>query len=160
MSLGEFGALGPILNPPALAGSCKSSRNACRPRLRAHYESEIDMPVRLSKSTAQTQLEIERRRTIRITYRDLKVTYDGMTDWVEVRSPDLSPDGLFLNTTHEFRPGTHLKLCFELSRTGVLIQAMGDVRYCLPGLGVGVEFVDLPARTRGAIEKELEVMQK
>ena len=118
------------------------------------------MSVRVNKSTTQTQLEIERRRAIRIIYRDLKVMYDGVTDWLEVRSPDLSPDGMFLNTPHEFRPGAHVKLCFELLRTGVLIQATGDVRYCLPGLGVGVEFVNLPACARAAIEKELEVMQK
>jgi hypothetical protein len=35
--------------------------------------------------------------------------YDGVTDWVEVRSPDLSPDGMFLNTPREFRPGAHVK---------------------------------------------------
>jgi Tfp pilus assembly protein PilZ len=110
--------------------------------------------------SAQTQLEIERRRAIRIVYRDLKIMYDGVTDWVEVRSPDLTPDGVFLNTPREFRPGDHVKLRFELLRTGVVIQAMGDVRYCLPGLGVGVEFVNLPAYARAAIEKELEEMQK
>lgn len=105
-------------------------------------------------------MEIERRRSIRIVYHDLKIMYDGMTDWVEVRSRDLTPEGMFVNTSREFRQGAHMKLCFELLRTGLVIQAMGDVRYCLPGVGVGVEFVNLPACARAAIEEELEEMQK
>jgi Tfp pilus assembly protein PilZ len=110
--------------------------------------------------SAETQLEIERRRAIRIVYRDLKIMYDGVTDWVEVRSPDLTPDGMFINTSREFRQGAHMKLRFELLQTGAVIQVMGDVRYCLPGVGVGVEFVNLPGCARAAIEKELERMQK
>ena len=33
---------------------------------------------------------------------------------------------------------------------------MGNVRYCLLGIGVGVQFVNLPEYARAAIEKELE----
>ena len=33
---------------------------------------------------------------------------------------------------------------------------MGNVRYYLPGIGVGVQFVNLPEHARAAIEKELE----
>jgi hypothetical protein len=105
---------------------------------------------------ARTSTEKEHRGTILIIYRDLKVKYAGLTDWVETQALDLTPEGLFLNTPRELRTGTRVKLQFELVRTGVLIQTMAEVQYCLSGLGAGVEFVDLPVYAHAAIVKELE----
>jgi PilZ domain-containing protein len=107
-----------------------------------------------------TEIRAEQRKAPRILYRDLKIIYDGMAHAVYERSPDLSTSGMFINTPRVYPPGAQLKLRFDLLRTGVIVQALGNVRYCLPGIGVGVLFVNLPEYARAAIEKELEIMKK
>jgi hypothetical protein len=110
--------------------------------------------------TKLTPAQEEQRRAIRIVDHDLKIIYDGCSDWVDVRSPDISTSGLFINTPHSFAKGTRLKLRFELPGTGTRIQAVGEVRHCLPGVGVGVEFVDLHELARREIQKYVDAMAK
>ena len=88
---------------------------------------------------------------------ELSMIYEGATEDVAVRPPDLSPHGMFINTPNEFPEGAVLKLRFRLSRTGVVIQTRCEVRYCLKGVGIGVEFVDAPPEGTRAIEKEISV---
>ena len=111
-------------------------------------------------ATKLTPAQDEVRRAIRIQGHDLKIIYDGCTDWVDVRSPDISTTGAFINTPHAFPIGTKLKLRFELPGTGTRIQAVGEVRYCLPGVGAGVEFVDLHELARAAIQDYIEAMAR
>ena len=85
---------------------------------------------------------------------DLQVIYEGFGRHIEVRAPDISTQGMFINTPQAFPEGTGLKVRFRLGRTRRLIQLRGEVRYCLPGVGVGVEFLDLPEDTRAAIAAE------
>ena len=42
-----------------------------------------------------------------------------------------------------------------MARTGTLIQTRCEARYCVPGVGIGVEFVDVSADTVRAIEDEM-----
>ncbi|HEX9121648.1 MAG TPA: PilZ domain-containing protein [Terriglobales bacterium] len=107
-----------------------------------------------------TKIQVEQRRAPRVLYSDLKIIYDGMANVVVKRSPDLSTSGMFINTPHSYPPGAQLQLRFDLLRTGVIVQVLGDVRYCLLGIGVGVQFVNLPEYARAAIEKELEEIKK
>jgi hypothetical protein len=107
-----------------------------------------------------TETLVEQRQAPRVLYRDLKIIYDGMADIVDKRSPDLTTSGMFINTPRCYPPGAQLRLRFDLLRTGVIVQALGDVRYCLPGIGVGVHFVKLPEYARAAIAKELEEIRK
>jgi hypothetical protein len=65
---------------------------------------------------------------------------------------------MFINTAKLFPEGAVLKLRFRLSRSGVLIQARCEVRYCLKGVGVGVEFVDISPEFVRAIEDEIGVV--
>jgi PilZ domain len=102
----------------------------------------------------------EQRQAPRVIYRDLKIVYDGMADVVYERSPDLSTSGMFINTSRSYPSGAKLQLRFDLLRTGVIVQALGEVRYCLPGIGIGVLFINLPEYARTAIEKELEEIKK
>jgi len=106
-----------------------------------------------------TETRVERRQASRVIYDDLKIVYDGMADVVYERSPDLSTRGMFINTPRSYPTGAQLKLRFDLLRTGVIVRTLGDVRYCLPGIGVGVHFVDLPEYARAAIETELEIIK-
>ncbi|MGB9106133.1 MAG: PilZ domain-containing protein [Terriglobales bacterium] len=107
-----------------------------------------------------TEMRVEQRRASRVLYRDLKIVYDGMADVVYERSPDLTTSGMFINTPRTYPTGAQIGLRFDLLRTGVIVQTLGDVRYCLPGIGIGVHFVDLLPSSRAAIEKELEEIRK
>lgn len=89
-------------------------------------------------------------------YRDLQMKYEGRSEDVPLRVPDLSEHGMFINTPREFPEGSVLKLKFMLTRTGYLVTARGEVRYCLPGIGIGVEFFEISEESREAISEELE----
>jgi hypothetical protein len=102
---------------------------------------------------------VEQRQTPRVLYRDLKIVYDGIPNVVDTRSPDLSASGMFINTPRAYPPGAQLRLRFDLLRTGIMVESLGNVRYWLPGIGVGVQFVNLPECARAAIEKELEIIK-
>jgi hypothetical protein len=88
---------------------------------------------------------------------EFSMLYEGHTEDISVRPPDLSPHGMFVNTHSVYPQGAILKLRFRLARTGVLIQTRSEVRYCLSGVGVGVEFIDLPADSVEAIQKEISL---
>jgi hypothetical protein len=86
---------------------------------------------------------------------ELSINYEGETEDIVVRPPDLSPHGMFLNTHRDFPEGAVLKLKFRLARSGVLINARCEVRYCLRGVGVGVEFIDIAPDAVHAIDEEI-----
>ena len=96
------------------------------------------------------------RRDLRLPQlSELSMIYEGFEEDIRVRPPDLSPHGMFINTGKEYPQGAVLKLRFRLSRTGVVIQTRCEVRYCLKGVGVGVEFVAIPPESVRAIEDEI-----
>jgi len=72
-----------------------------------------------------------------------------------VRSPDVSARGMFVNTTRQFPEGAMLNVRFRLGLTGACVEARGKVRYCLPGVGVGLEFIGLDPQARHHIEREV-----
>jgi hypothetical protein len=88
---------------------------------------------------------------------ELSMIYEGFEEDISVRPPDLSLHGMFINTSTEYPEGAVLKLRFRLARTGVVIETRCEVRYCLRGVGVGVEFVAISPEHIKAIEDEIEV---
>lgn len=91
--------------------------------------------------------------------RELSVHYEGSSEEVALRPPDISPRGMFINTTRQLPEGAVLTLRFRLSRTGHEVRARAEVRYCLPGVGVGVEFVEISPEDQRAIEDEIRVAE-
>ena len=89
---------------------------------------------------------------------ELSMIYEGFEEDICVRPPDLSPHGMFINTGTEYPQGAVLKLRFRLSRSGVLVETRCEVRYCLKGVGVGVEFVGISPESVRAIEDEIGVV--
>lgn len=87
--------------------------------------------------------------------RDLSVTYEGHSEDVALKPPDVSTRGMFINTSRSFPEGAVLVVQFSLGHSGVEISTRAEVRYCLPGVGVGVEFVEISAEAVQAIEKEI-----
>jgi len=48
-----------------------------------------------------------------------------------------------------------IKVEFWLSRSGHHVKARAEVRYCLPGVGIGVEFVEISEEDKQVIESEI-----
>lgn len=89
------------------------------------------------------------------TISGIVLNYEGQSDLTFVRSPDVSVRGMFVNTARHFPQGAILNVCFRLALSGVAVQARSEVRYCLPGVGVGLEFIGLDSATRRSIEREV-----
>lgn len=86
---------------------------------------------------------------------ELSVVYEGHQESILVRWPDIRSRGMFINTAHHFPEGAVLQLRFRLPRSDFEVNARGEVRYYLPGVGIGVEFVQTPSETMHAIEREI-----
>jgi hypothetical protein len=89
--------------------------------------------------------------------RDLSVTYEGHSEDIVTRPPDISTKGMFINTTRVFPEGAVLNVRFHLALSGFEVRSRAEVRYCLAGVGVGVEFVDISRECVRAIEHEIEI---
>lgn len=90
------------------------------------------------------------------TYRGLNIVYEGRSEQLKVRAPDISRRGMFIHIPQHFPEGAVLKLEFRLCRSGRNVKARAEVRYCLAGVGIGVEFVDISPEDEQAIEDEIE----
>jgi hypothetical protein len=104
---------------------------------------------------------IPARREPRIQHLDcLYLCYEGGGPEIYVRAPDLSPNGIFVNTSTHFPEGAIVTLRFRLTHCNVEVQTRGEVRYCLPGTGIGVEFLGLNAEFKQEIEREMKVFAR
>lgn len=72
-----------------------------------------------------------------------------------MRAPDISTHGIFISISRRFPQGAVLCIEFRLARMDVPLRARGEARDCLPGFGVGVEFVDLSQEAQPGIEEEM-----
>jgi hypothetical protein len=67
--------------------------------------------------------------------------------------------GRFISTSRKFPEGSVLNLRFRLALTGAEIRTRCEVRYCLIGVGVGVEFVGISPEAVGKINREIELCE-
>jgi PilZ domain len=89
------------------------------------------------------------------TVSGIVVNYEGQSELTFVRSPDVSARGMFVNTGRSFPEGAVLNVRFRLALSGAAVRARGEVRYSLPGVGIGLEFIDLDPAVRQLIEREV-----
>jgi hypothetical protein len=87
--------------------------------------------------------------------RELSLIYEGRNETICVRPPDISRHGMFINTGTRFPEGSVLKLRFRLAHSGIEVETRCEVRYCLGGVGIGVEFLNLSPQGARAIENEI-----
>lgn len=87
--------------------------------------------------------------------REISISYEGQDEKIVVKPPNLSKRGIFINTSRTFPEGAVLNLHFGLLLTNVEIHTRGEVRYCRPGVGVGVEFIGLAPEDQQLIEREI-----
>ncbi len=89
--------------------------------------------------------------------REITVTYEGQNERTVVKAPDLSVNGMFISTSRRFPEGAVLNLQFRMAVTNAVVQTRCEVRYCLPGVGVGVEFIGIAPEAKKDIERELKL---
>ena len=94
------------------------------------------------------------------TVKEISVHYEGRTEEVAIRPPDVSTHGMFFNTSTRFPEGTVLNLRFRLALTGAEIRTRCEVRYCLPGMCVGVEFMHISQESVRKIEREVQLCKR
>jgi PilZ domain len=92
--------------------------------------------------------------------RDIMLSREGDDELIRIKAPDLSITGMFITAAGVFPEGTVLNLKFRLAATGVEVRTRCEVRYCHPGIGIGVEFIGLSPEATGAIERELSLSLK
>lgn len=86
----------------------------------------------------------------------LNVVYEGSGEEITLHAPDLTSKGMFINTPNHLPEGAVLQVTFQLPRSRYQVQARCEVRFCLPGVGVGIEFVEISTEAQQAIEQELD----
>ena len=94
----------------------------------------------------------ERRESIRVNYLcECQVESEGLrTGKVNGRINDLSLDGIFIDSMLWLPIGSTLKVKFKVQERE--IRAIGEVRYFMPHVGMGVQFIDLDPYDRDVIE--------
>jgi hypothetical protein len=92
--------------------------------------------------------------------RQITISYEGRDEEIRVKPPDLSIHGMFISTSRSFPEGTILNLRFQLAHSGMEVETRGEVRYCLPGVGVGVEFIGVSREAERKIAWEIECQTK
>jgi len=101
------------------------------------------------------------RLALRIhSIRQIAVQYEGTDERIISRVPDVSTTGMFINTSRNYAEGAVLNLSFCLALSGLEVQARGEVRYSLPGVGVGVQFIDISENAIHSIERETRLSRR
>jgi archaellum biogenesis ATPase FlaH len=83
-----------------------------------------------------------------------EVVCEGAGTRLIARTIDLSSSGVFIHSKLCCEAGLILKLRFFVDKTA--IEALGEVCYSMPQIGMGVRFIDLKPEYREAIENLIE----
>lgn len=114
----------------------------------------------MKSKTSRRDWERERLSPRIHTVKEVSVHYEGHTEEVALRPPDVSTHGMFFNTTTRFPEGAVLNLRFRLALSGAEIRTRCEVRYCLPGVGIGVEFIHISPQAIRKIEREVQLCKR
>lgn len=111
----------------------------------------------MSDDERMKQLPVARRSPRYNPIRDLSIIYEGYGDEVPLQTADFSAQGMFVHTSAEFPEGAVIVMKFRLGRSNVEVKTRCEVRYCLPGVGIGVEFIEISEEDRQSIVEELRL---
>jgi hypothetical protein len=96
----------------------------------------------------------ERRNSRRVTF-FCEAHLEGIdVSQANVRLADLSVDGAFVDARTVLPPGAVARLRFTLLDQEVAVKA--EVRYSMPGMGMGLRFLDLSPEARALIARFVE----
>ena len=97
---------------------------------------------------------IDRRESKRITYICEVECETAGAHRITTRVNDISLTGMFIDSMTSFAVGAVLKLKFRVKDR--LIEALGEVRYSMPQVGMGVRFINLNAEQTAVLESLIE----
>lgn len=98
----------------------------------------------------------DQRECGRFSYlQDLTINFEGRNEQIKPRTLDISPLGMFINTEYLVPEGSILHLRFSLPLTQHRISTRAEVRYSLPGIGIGIKFIGLSSEGKDAINREI-----
>jgi hypothetical protein len=97
---------------------------------------------------------IDRRETKRVTYICEVNCETAGANRITTRVNDISTTGMFIDSMTSFPVGSVLKLRFRVKER--LIETLGEVRYSMPHVGMGVRFINLNAEQMALIESLVE----
>ena len=83
-----------------------------------------------------------------------EITYQCDGVGIAKRVSDISEDGVFIDTSVPSAVGTEIAMSFDVG--GRSIEVYGRVVHSQPFIGMGVQFVSLPADVRNLIEEFVE----
>ena len=96
----------------------------------------------------------DRRHAARVALiRDIE--YAGEGSRTRRRLTDLGPNGVYIDTTGPLPMGSELDLKFTLPDDSI-VTARGVVRYHQPGVGMGIEFVEISEEDRDRVKRWVE----
>ena len=110
----------------------------------------------MKRCLTNMEFEAARRESRLQPLSELYISYEGGGKEIPIHIPDISLHGMFVNTSTHFPEGSVLNLRFRLTRSNIEVQTRGEVRYCIPGVGIGVEFIGIEPETVEAIAVEIK----
>jgi len=94
----------------------------------------------------------EMRRQPRVAHsEEIWIGQDGIFSRTRSHIRNISTSGVFIETTQSFAGQSVVNLRFSLGQSKDLITCTSIVRNVRPGLGLGVEFLDLASESRRRI---------
>jgi c-di-GMP-binding flagellar brake protein YcgR len=100
----------------------------------------------------------DERKHQRFSYfQDLTINFEGRTEQIKLRPNDISTTGMFINTEYLFPEGSVVYVDFMLAITRHKIHVRGEICYSLPGVGIGVKFLEISPEDKRAIEEEISI---
>ncbi|MFZ5907349.1 MAG: PilZ domain-containing protein [Nitrospirota bacterium] len=96
------------------------------------------------------ELQGERRKHERIPFRE-EVLIDGTR---MSTCMDISEDGLYISGIQSYEENSFIQVTIPFQEEKVTVKA--QVRYCQPGIGIGVMFVDMTDEQRTKIQELLQ----
>lgn len=96
----------------------------------------------------------ERRIDQRVAY-ICEVQVDGMREsGLGIRTSDISAGGVFIDSMVSFPVGSIVSFRLKLPSTD--LQLSGEVRYCMPQVGMGIRLLDTSVEDRQLIESIIQ----
>jgi hypothetical protein len=94
----------------------------------------------------------EMRRQPRVAhFEEIWIGQDGIFSRTGGHIRNISTSGVFIETEQSFGGGSVVNLRFSLGESKELVNCSAIVRNVQPGLGLGVEFLDLSSGSRNRI---------
>lgn len=100
----------------------------------------------------RTPMDEQRRHPRLECTSEVWIGQDGIFSQTTERIANISIGGVFIETAGTFSRGTILSIRFKIGESGTLISSSAIVRNPRPGVGLGVEFLDLSPEAKHNLE--------